>query len=207
MMSRRVSLYVAVFVLGFVIMGFEMVASRIMIPSFGGGIQTWAALISTMLVALTTGYFSGGALPARWKTARRVGAIVIAAAFYLALVPLINADVLGVLAEQLGGVAALLAASMLLCFVPVTLLGSFSPCSVDLMAEIAPGEHAGAIAGRLYGISTLGSVCGTLGTAFFLIPHMGSANLTFVLAGMAFATGVLLWGMARSTRSAGSIEV
>jgi hypothetical protein len=192
-------LYVAVFLLGFVIMGFEMVASRIMIPSFGGGIQTWAALISTMLVALATGYFSGGALPGRFKTPRRVSAIVIAAAFYLALVPLINADVLGFLSDKLGGgVTALLASSMLLCFVPVTLLGTFSPCSVDLMAAIEPSRHAGAIAGKLYGISTLGSVCGTLGTAFFLIPHMGSANLTFLLAAIAFATGVLLWGLARS---------
>jgi len=199
-MIRR--LYTAVFLLGFVIMGFEMVASRIMIPSFGGGIQTWAALISTMLVALTTGYFSGGALPARFKTPRRVSAIVIAAAFYLALVPLINADMLAFLSTKLGsGVTALLASSMLLCFVPVTLLGTFSPCSVDLMAAIAPREHAGAIAGRLYGISTLGSVCGTLGTAFFLIPHMGSANLTFLLAAIAFATGALLWVPARSPQS------
>jgi hypothetical protein len=198
-MSRR--LYAAVFLLGFVIMGFEMVASRIMIPSFGGGIQTWAALISTMLVALTTGYFSGGALPARFKTPRRVSAIVIAAAFYLALVPLIDAGVLGFLSDKLGGVSALLTSSALLCFVPVTLLGTFSPCSVDLMAAIAPAEHAGAIAGRLYGISTLGSVCGTLGTAFFLIPHMGSANLTFLLAAIAFATGAFLWAGAPSMHS------
>jgi hypothetical protein len=181
-----------------------MVASRIMIPLFGGGIQTWAALISTMLVALATGYFSGGALPARFKTPRRVCVVVIAAAFYLALVPLINADVLSFLSDKLGsGVVALLASSMLLCFVPVTLLGMFSPCSVDLMAAIAPEEHAGAIAGRLYGISTLGSVCGTLGTAFFLIPRMGSANLTFLLAGIAFATGVLLWEPARSIQPPG----
>lgn len=192
-------LYLAVFLLGFVIMGFEMVASRIMIPSFGGGIQTWAALISTVLVALTTGYFAGAALPARFRTPHRVSGIVIAAAFYLALVPFINADVFALLSARLGtGAVPLLASAFLLCFVPVTLLGTFSPCSVDLMAAIAPQQHPGAIAGRLYGISTLGSVCGTLGTAFILIPHMGSANLTFVLAAIAFVSGMLLWSMARS---------
>jgi predicted membrane-bound spermidine synthase len=196
-MRRRISLYAAVFILGFVIMGFEMVASRIMVPSFGSGIDTWAALISTMLIALTTGYFTGGALPGRFKTARVVGTIVIAASFYLAVVPLINADLFHFLSDHLGdGVAALLAASMLLCFIPVTLLGMFTPCSVDLMAAMSTEQHAGSIAGRLYGISTLGSVCGTLSTAFLLIPHIGSANLTLVLACLAFLTALLLWTLA-----------
>ena len=49
---RRLPLYVAVFLVGFAIMGFEMIASRLIVPWFGGGIDTWAALISTVLAGL-----------------------------------------------------------------------------------------------------------------------------------------------------------
>jgi hypothetical protein len=40
---------------GAVLMGFEMLGSRYLFPYFGGGIGTWAGLISTVLVALTVG--------------------------------------------------------------------------------------------------------------------------------------------------------
>ena len=85
---RRLPLYVAVFLVGFAIMGFEMIASRLIVPWFGGGIDTWAALISTVLAGLMLGYFAGAALPPQWKTRNRVAAILLAAAFYMALWPM-----------------------------------------------------------------------------------------------------------------------
>jgi predicted membrane-bound spermidine synthase len=193
---RRANLYVAVWLVGFGVMGFEMVASRMMVPGFGGGIDTWAALIATVLTGLTVGYFAGGALPLKWKTGRRVGALIVAAAFYLALTPVINVRVVHALADS-GGATALLVAALVLTFVPVTLLGMFAPCSVDLLARMEERESAGTVAGRLYGVSTLGSVAGTLGTAFVLMPRLGSENIALLLAGMCFAAGALVWGTER----------
>ena len=129
--------------------------------------------------------------------------LVIAASFYLAVVPLINGDVLRRLSLAMGdGLGALLLTSLLLCFVPVMLLGMFSPCSVFLVAAWGRPEQEGVIAGRLYGVSTLGSVAGTLGVTFALIPRMGSANLTLLLAGIAFLAGTSLWVMGRGERKA-----
>jgi predicted membrane-bound spermidine synthase len=197
---RRACLQVAVFLVGFGIMGFEMVASRMMTPWFGGGIDTWAALISTVLTGLMAGYFAGGRLPARWKTERAVSALIVGAAFYMAVVPVLNADVLRGLALRTGqGAGVLLLSAFLLCFVPVTLLGMFSPCSVDLMVEAGAHQSAGAIAGQLYGISTLGSVFGTLATAFVLIPRLGSDNIALVLAGANFVAGGLVWASRAGT--------
>jgi hypothetical protein len=48
-----------------IVMSFEMLGSRYLNPYFGSGIYTWAALISTVLIALTAGYFLGGALADR----------------------------------------------------------------------------------------------------------------------------------------------
>jgi predicted membrane-bound spermidine synthase len=195
---RRLALYAAVFLVGFAIMGFEMIASRWIVPWFGGGIDTWAALISTVLTGLALGYFAGGALPPRWKTHNRVAALLLVAAFYMALGPLLNEGLLRAISGHMGeSVGALLLSTMLVCFVPVTLLGMFAPCSVDLMAGLTahhdPGQFAGQIAGKLYGISTLGSVCGTLGTAFLLIPSLGTLRIALLLAAITFAAGMLLW--------------
>jgi len=53
-------IYVAAFIIGAIVMSFEMLGSRYLNPYFGSGIYTWAALISTILAALTAGYFLGG---------------------------------------------------------------------------------------------------------------------------------------------------
>jgi predicted membrane-bound spermidine synthase len=191
---RRLLLYAGVFLVGFAIMGFEMIASRLIVPWFGGGIDTWAALISTVLGGLMLGYFAGGALPSRWKTHTRAAAILLAAAFYMALLPLLDERFLRAISEHMGESAtALLLSTVLVCFVPVTLLGMFAPCSVDLMAGMTARHSPGDIAGQLYGISTLGSVCGTLVIAFVLIPSIGTLKIVFLLAAITFAAGALLW--------------
>jgi len=191
---RRVPLYVSVFLVGFSVMGFEMTASRLIVPWFGGGIDTWAALISTVLTGLTLGYFAGAAMPLRWKTPERVAIVLLAAAFYMALVPLLNGHILRAVSDTVGeGALPLLLSTTLVCFVPITLLGIFAPCSVDLMDQLEPRHKPGQIAGQLYGISTLGSVCGTLGTAFALIPSFGSSTIVLLLAAMTFAAAALLW--------------
>ena len=49
---RGILLLALALVLGFALMGFEMLGSRYLYPYFGGGINTWASLIATVLVAL-----------------------------------------------------------------------------------------------------------------------------------------------------------
>src|SRR6201996_3594257 len=87
---RRVSealIYVNSFLIGGVLMGFEMLGSRYLFPYFGGGIGTWAGLISTVLAALTIGYLCGGAVVDRHPSARVIAVSIAVAAAYLALVP------------------------------------------------------------------------------------------------------------------------
>ena len=63
-------------ILGFALMGFEMLGSRYLYPYFGGGINTWASLIATVLVALMLGYLLGGALVDRTMSPRLCGALL-----------------------------------------------------------------------------------------------------------------------------------
>src|SRR6266478_1579730 len=82
----RAIVYGGAFVTGAIVMSFEMLGSRYLNPYFGSGIYTWASLISTVLAALTAGYFAGGRLADRYPSARVLGAaVLIGSAFILAL--------------------------------------------------------------------------------------------------------------------------
>ncbi len=182
------SIYACSFLVGSVLMGFEMLGSRYLFPYFGGGIGTWASLISTVLCALAIGYFAGSAIVTRSPSHRVIALAILIAAAYLACVPATADPAMQAILDTLGdGASATLLASTALLLVPLTLLGTFSPIAVSLLTCSA--DEAGRVAGLVYGVSTIGNVVGTLFTTFFLIPAIGSRAITYyfalVLAGCA----------------------
>src|SRR5499426_2017212 len=80
-------IYVVAFITGAFVMSFEMLGSRYLNPYFGSGIYTWAALISTVLSALTAGYFLGGALADRTVSPALLALTVIIGSVYLLALP------------------------------------------------------------------------------------------------------------------------
>ena len=169
------------FFVGSVLMGFEMLGSRYLFPYFGGGIGTWAGLISTVLAALTIGYFAGGAVVDRHPSARVITTSCAVAAVYLALVPVSADPLMSAILNGIGdGPSGILIASACLLLVPLSFLGTFSPVAVRLMLRST--EETGRVAGLVYGISTIGNIFGTLFTTFWLIPTIGSREITYVYA-------------------------
>lgn len=185
------TIYVVAFIVGGVLMGFEMLGSRYLFPYFGGGIGTWASLISTVLCALAIGYFAGSAMIAHHPTQQTIGVFILIAAAYLACVPATADGVMEKILSGLGdGPAATLTASTALLLVPLSLLGTFSPIAVSILTRSA--EEAGRVAGLVYGVSTIGNVVGTLLTTFTLIPTIGSRAITYIFAlTLACCAGVL----------------
>jgi hypothetical protein len=187
------------FFVGAVLMGFEMLGSRYLFPYFGGGIGTWAGLISTVLAALTIGYFAGGAVVDRRPSPRVIVASCAVAAAYLALVPA-SAD--RVMTTILGGIGdgptAILTAASCLLLVPLSFLGTFSPVAVRLLLRST--HETGRIAGMVYGISTIGNIFGTLFTTFYLIPTIGSREITYVYAAVLALCALSLLFVPRAPR-------
>ena len=174
-------IYVNAFVVGGVLMGFEMLGSRYLFPYFGGGIGTWADLISMVLCALAIGYFAGGAIVDRHPSPRVIAVAVLLAAGYLAVVPPTADLVMSWILETMGdGAWATLLAAGALLLVPLSLLGTLSPVAVRLL--IRSTSETGRVAGLVYGISTIGNVAGTLLTTFTLIPTIGSRSITYLYA-------------------------
>jgi hypothetical protein len=185
------AIYVCSFIIGIVLMGFEMLGSRYLFPYFGGGIGTWASLISTVLCALAIGYFAGSAIVDRQPSGKTIGIMILIAAAYLALVPATADPIMSAILEGIGdGASATLLASTALLLIPLTLLGTFSPIAVSLLTRTA--GDAGRVAGLVYGVSTIGNVIGTLFTTFTLIPAIGSRAITYwFAAALACCAGIL----------------
>jgi spermidine synthase len=174
-------IYVNAFFLGIVLMSLEMLGSRYLNPYFGSSIYIWAALISTVLLALAVGYFLGGALADKAPSPLLLGILILCAAYYIALIPLFYNQlcvyIYTILPENH---ANSLIASVCLLFVPLLLLGIFSPFAIKLV--LAYNANAGRVSGRIYGISTMGNIFGTLFTTFFLIPLIGTRLITYILS-------------------------
>lgn len=179
------------FTLGVALMGFEMVASRYLYPYYGSGIEVWAALISTVLLALMAGYFIGGQLADKYPRSEVLGVAVLVAAALLGATPPIASPLLDFMLDKAGdGVGSMLISCVLLLFVPLTLLSFFSPFAVRLVLRDA--RHAGAVSGAIYSINTIGNVFGTLGVSLALIPMMGSRAITYLFAGVIALCGAAL---------------
>jgi spermidine synthase len=84
-----------------------------------------------------------------------------------------------------------LLAVLVLVAVPVLLLGAVSPYALRL--AVSKVEEAGTVAGRLYAVSTAGSLAGTLLSALLLVPLVGTRR-TFLIFALAIAL-VAVWGL------------
>lgn len=179
--STLIIVYANAFLVGGVLMGFEMISSRYLYPYFGGGIGTWAGLISMVLSALTLGYFFGGKIVDRYPSTKVIAAAVLLASAYLACVPATADALMTHTLETMGdGPSGILLAAAAIILVPVSLLGMLSPVAIRLL--IRSTNESGSVAGFVYGVSTVGNVVGTLLTTFVLIPMIGSRAITYLFA-------------------------
>jgi hypothetical protein len=185
--------YVVVLTLGVLSMGFQMLGSRLLSPHFGSGIDVWACLISTFLLAFSVGSMVGGAIsnlePVTRRRRQMVGAVLavvtiaVTALWAKALLDQIEVAFTSVLLGVLVSCVALF-------LVPVTALSTFSPQCVQYLAQrgVAPGKASGLV----YGVSTLGNIAGVMLTTFVLIPNFRVSTLLYVWLGVAVVSLIAL---------------
>lgn len=180
-------LNVLVFVAGMTTLGVELAASRLLEPWFGNSILVWASLIGLILLYLSMGYTLGGRLADRLPDLLTLCRLAGWAGFLIGWIPLLARPVLGlaargfsdmrfdlaILGGSLSGILALLAA-------PVILLGCITPFAVRL--AVIRVDSTGQVAGRIYALSTIGSILGAFLPVLVLIPKIGT-RLTFSALG------------------------
>ena len=166
-----------VFVSGMASLGVEFGASRLLAPYFGTSLYVWGVLIGLILIYLSAGYVIGGRLADRHPSDELLYQLTAWAGLWIGLIPLVSYPIL--LASQqgfkdlsVGLVAGTLFAVVLLFAAPVILLGCVSPFAIRLLlTDVATGGNT---AGRVYALSTAGSILGTFLPVFWFIPTYGT---------------------------------
>jgi spermidine synthase len=166
-----------VFISGMSSLGVEFGASRLLAPYFGTSLYVWGVLIGLILIYLSAGYVIGGRLADKYPRDEVLYQITAWAGLWIGLIPLVSYPIL--LASQqgfkdlsVGLVAGTLLAVVLLFAAPVILLGCVSPFAIRLLLKDV--ETAGNTAGRVYALSTAGSILGTFLPVFWFIPTYGT---------------------------------
>ena len=169
----------AVFLSGAVLLGVEIAASRVLAPTFGSSLYVWGALIGVVLSGLSIGYWVGGVLADRWPSPYLfVGAIALGAMLVLAI-PVVDDWVLEQVVTWDPGPRLDPLVAAIVLFGPMSVvLASVSPIAVRLAAREI--DRMGRTAGRLFAISTAGSIAGTFATSFWLVPEYGTDQVLAV---------------------------
>ncbi|MBZ0277605.1 MAG: fused MFS/spermidine synthase [Anaerolineae bacterium] len=195
--ASNLYLYIAVFTSGMTTLAVELLASRLLGSIFGTSNIVWANVIGLILLYLAAGYFIGGRWADRSPYPITFYRILVWGAFLSALIPVIARPILTAAAGAVVGAQAGLAlgsflAVLILFSAPITLLGCVSPFAIRLAVKDL--QTAGKISGRIYAISTLGSLIGTFLPTLFLIPELGTFRTFLLFAGILYAVGLFgLW--------------
>ena len=181
---------------GAVVMALEILGSRLLAPVFGNSLFVWGALIGVILAAMSSGYAFGG-----WMADRHHGGLVLAglllfSGIWTFLIAWVGQPVLfkvaGTIDDPRWGPCV--AAGVLLA-PPAFGLSGVLPAMLRL--AISDLEYLGRHTGRMIALSTVGSLLGTWGTAFFLLSWIGSQALVAWLG--AIQMGLGLWWLMRGT--------
>jgi spermidine synthase len=187
--SERLFLFALVLVVGSSSLGAEIAAARLLAPYFGASTIVWANTIGVVLVALSIGYWFGGRYADRHPHLRPLCLLVLAASVLIAAIPFAARPFLEFSVEafdkvSVGTFAGSLFGVLVLVAVPVTMLGAASPWAVRI--AVGDVDRSGEIVGRLYAVSTFGSLLGTMLSALLLIPLLGTQR-TFLVFALALA--------------------
>ena len=206
-MFPRLRFYWVVAVCGGVLMALEILSSRVLAPHYGNSVYVWGSIISVFLAALSGGYLLGGRLADRQPSMAALGRMVALAAAFEILLLLFGSRLAAALAAFTGGnpSGTLLATTVL--FGPASvLLATVSPWAVRLAARDL--GHLGNTAGRLFALSTLGSLAGTLACTFLLIPFLELRQILALLTAVTALTACVAFaGAFRAEAPAAGLAV
>ena len=180
----------AVFVSGGVVLGMEIAASRVLAPFFGNSLFVWGSLIGIVLAGLSIGYWAGGVLADHYPEPRLLAVVMGVGALGILAIPVLDGPVLEAIVEwDPGPRLNPLLAAVALFGAPSIVLAGVAPIAVRLHARSL--QTLGHTAGRLFAISTAGSIAGTFATAFWLIPEFGTDQLLGIAAAALFLAAAL----------------
>jgi predicted membrane-bound spermidine synthase len=184
--SRRAFLWIGTATLtGAIVMAMELTAFRLYAPYFGNSIYVWGSMISVVMLALAAGYSLGGWIADRRPTDTVLYSIVLGSGVYQLLIVFVMRAVLLRL-WQSGDFLGPVLATVIIFAPPMMALAMTSPFVIRLLARAG---HVGITVGKVFALSTAGSIAGVLGTSFYLVPRFGTRVTMEILCAASIAVG------------------
>jgi SAM-dependent methyltransferase len=176
-----------VFVCSAAVLMLEILAGRILAPYVGISLETYTAIIGTVLAGIAVGAWAGGRAADRIDPHRLIGPVIaVGGVLAFFTVPIIR--YLGDSSGAGGGAAVTLAFCAF--FLPAVMLSAVTPMMVKL--ELHDLDNTGGIVGRLSGISTVGALVGTFVTGFVLVATTPTRTIINVIGAVLVVLGVAL---------------
>jgi spermidine synthase len=177
-------------VTGAVVMALEILGSRLLAPVFGNSLFVWGALIGVILAAMSSGYAFCGRIYDRYSGANVLAGLLLFSGAWTFLIAWLSQPVLfkvaGLIEDPRWGPCA---AAALLLAPPAFGLSGVLPAMLRL--AVSDLDYLGRHTGRMIALSTVGSLAGTWGTAFFFLSWIGSHALVAWLGAIQVGLGFL----------------
>ena len=189
---RSLKPYVIVFTASGCTLIIEIVAGRILAPTIGVSLYTWTSIIGIVLAGISAGNYIGGRVADRYPSPSTVGLILLAGGVAsMAILPVDHFVSDRFLTLPI--IPRIVMLTVVLFLVPAVILGMVTPVVIKLrLADLA---ETGNVVGKLYAVSTAGSILGTFLTGFVLVQLFGTRLVilivSLVLVAIAIAFGNL----------------
>lgn len=188
---------------GFCSVGMEIVSSRLLAPYYGTSIFVWSNIIAVILLALAVGYWIGGKVADRRPQAVVLTRFCLAAGIIFVLVPKVAPYLISRINIWLYDphptnfyfFLASFITALILFGLPTVFLGMAGPMLVKIynLSRNQVGESTGLV----FGVSTLGSIVGTIVPTFWLLPWLGTAKTIYFFAAILIVIGLFGFSLKR----------
>lgn len=171
---------VVVFTAAAAVLVLEIVAGRILAPYVGVTLQSFTAIIGTVLAAIAVGAWAGGWIADRSDAKAALGPVLavggVLAVVSPSIVYLVGPDLIG------SSVTTAVTLAAIGFFAPAAVLSMVTPLAAKV--QLADLDSTGSVVGSLSAIGTAGALFGTFVTGFVLIAALPSRPITWAVGGV-----------------------
>lgn len=186
-------LEILAFIIGFVLMAYELAAARILAPTIGSSTYVWTSVIGVIIAAMSIGYYVGGRLADKRARQSDVGWQLFAGAVAILLTVILYPSILEWLLTTDLDVRVQAVIASLILFAPTSLIiGSISPYLAKL--NVTSLKQAGTAVASLSAWNAIGGISGTFVTGFILFGLIGSRAIFLCLIGILLVASLSIVG-------------
>ncbi len=167
----------------------EILAGRLLAPYVGVTLETFTAIIGTILAGISVGSWLGGRAADRLAPRRLLGPLLLAGGVLTLAAP----SIVTLLGPALAGgePVEIVILAIVGFFAPAAVLSAVNPVVVKLRLEDL--DETGTVVGRLSALGTAGAIFGTFFTGFVLLASFPTRPIVFGVGAMLSLVGLGTW--------------